>query len=174
MKTMIRKRPLTATETDTLTKELPLFPDIGLIDPNAWNKTFPVIYVATTDKTLIGICAAVPLKHWIKIGPLVVLKKYHGKGYGKRLFAHVVKQLPNQNLYIGSSNPIVWKMALAASFQKEKSFWKLSTEIKIYLIRYFCERLSLSFITDALNKRMTKRTYYYFLKNTTDKLFYAS
>ncbi|MBI3379713.1 GNAT family N-acetyltransferase [Candidatus Gottesmanbacteria bacterium] len=100
------------------------------------------------------------------IGAIVILDKYQGKGYGKRLLAKVANDFSNQNLYIGSSNEIVGNIVTKLGFRKVSNFSKLPGEIKIYLVKYFLERLDVSFLLDALRKSLylKRGKYLYFVK----------
>jgi hypothetical protein len=67
------------------------------------------------------------------MGPLIILRKYQKKGYGKQLLAYVTNEYPTEQLYIGSSNPAVKHMTCSLGFKEILSFRKLPMEIKITL-----------------------------------------
>lgn len=157
MQLTIEKRLLTQSEADLLTESMSQFPNIGFIEKNSWNTLFSTIFVATKDHELVGICSAVLLKGWVKIGPFIILEKFQGKGFGKILFTHVVQQFPKKNRYVGSSNPFVWKIAEQNKFRKVKNFWHLSGEIQRYLLIYILKRISVYFYIDALKKLFQRK-----------------
>lgn len=84
MKLYIAKRQLYTDERAQLATATISFPNIGFISKDLWTY-FKTVYVATTGKNFIGVCVVIPLHGWIKLGPMVILKKYHGQGYGKEL-----------------------------------------------------------------------------------------
>lgn len=167
MNVVFTKRSLTRDEIGILVQELHDYPHIGWISESGW-KRFPEMYVATLQNKLVGVCVINQLKQWVKIGPLVIIRAYQGKGYGKMLLQFVLTRLKNRNIYIGSSNPIVGKLASEAGFYEGKGYYRLPMEIKLYLVSYFFQRLNPIFLLDAIRKIfMKKRGYSYFLKLAT-------
>ena len=165
----ISKRILRDSETDILVRQLRDFPHVGWVSASGWRKVGDV-YVATEKQEFVGICRFVVLPHWIKLGPFVVTKKFQGKGYGGQLLKHVIDDLKGNNLYIGSSNPVVGKLALQNGFQRESNYLRLPGEIQRYLIAYLFERLNSTFIRDQINKQLTQikgKLYYYYLNPTS-------
>ncbi len=148
---------------DLLEKETRKFPDIALIEEKVWRR-WNKIYAAMENNKFVGVCVVVKLRDWRKIGPFLILEKYQNRGYGKLLIQHVLNQHSNTNIYIGSSNPRVWKMVQDLKFKKVNNFWKLPYEIKTFLVKHFFQRLSLNFLMDAVQKPIIRRKYYYFLK----------
>lgn len=144
------------------------FPDIGLIEGNKWG-IFDKIYVATIDKNFLGICGIVKLKHWVKIGPVVVLKKFQGEGYGSLLLNFIVQKYAENNLYIGSPNSRIKNIVGKLGFIEQPNYWSLPWEIKKYFTQYLLERLSLGYILDSLYKIffMRRGKYCYFLKKAS-------
>lgn len=167
---IIQKDKLTSHERNLLSEELHKFPHVGFISPEDWKKFSQKyeLYIARENRQLVGVCMTVKLNHFIKIGPLIVLAKYQGKGFGWKLLSFIIKRNSKDNLYIGSSNSRVWKIAEGLDFKPCFGFWKLPLEIKFYLIGYFLERLSWNFITDALSKGYGKDSEYrYYFREAT-------
>lgn len=81
MNLSITKRSLTAKEIALLQREIANSPDITLFPKRRW-KNFDILFIATDNKKLVGVCAVVDLGSWKKLGPLIILKNYHGKGCG--------------------------------------------------------------------------------------------
>jgi GNAT superfamily N-acetyltransferase len=156
----IVKRNLTEIEISSLTEETKKSIHIGLIKPILWKK-FKDIYVFEIDGELAGICAIFFLKKWIKIGPLLVLEKHQGKGVGKALLKKIVAKHPKSNLYIGSSNTKVKKIAICHEF-KETEFIHLPFEIKIYLLSYIYNRFGIDYFIDAIKKKTKCKEKYVF------------
>lgn len=165
MKLEITKRRLHDDEIQLLIAELNKFPHIGFISEKLWNRLGET-YVATIDDRFAGVCTAITLNGWMKMGPLVVLSKYHGHGYGKLLLTHTVGAYSGQNIYIGTSNPKVATIARGLRFEQIKRYMALPSPIKMYLLSYLFERLSIRFLLDSWKKKFIKRPtpYLYFLK----------
>jgi hypothetical protein len=165
MTTQIQLRFLTHEETEKLEAEVKKSPHIGFIGKKMWQK-FGKCYVITMNDEFAGICAAVHLPHWIKMGPLVVLGKFQGKGLAKQLVNKILSENENKNLYIGSSNPYVIQIVEKLNFQKEGNFFKLPAELQRYQVNYLLDRLSLKFLMDAITKNINqkKSKYYYFMR----------
>lgn len=139
------------------------FTEIGWISPDGWKKFGPV-YVATDGNQFVGVCNAVKLNGWTKIGPLVVVEKHQEKSYDKQLLAFVVNRIEENNIFIGSSNPKVISIARSLKF-KETTFSKLPNSIKSYLLHYSLARINPTFLANALRKRLhTRYKYHYFVR----------
>ena len=167
MNLRITKRALREKEMDILVEQLRRFPHIGFINARLW-RTFQHTYVATVNGDFVGVCVAFPLKRWTKIGPLVIRKQYQGRKYGKTLLTYVVKELNQNNLFIGSSNPKVCAIAKDIGFRQKTSFFHIPFEIQRYLLAYLFTRFSLEYLLDAMKKKFRSGhwKYYYFLNVT--------
>ena len=113
----IQKRKLTDKEVLLLSKEIKKAVNITIFPDKRW-MGFETVYVASKDKNLVGVCAVERLQKWIKIGPLIIKEEFRGKGYGKRLFSYLIKDLHGSSLFVGSSNPIVWGMVKKLGFTR--------------------------------------------------------
>lgn len=162
----ITKKPPTNLEIDLLLTQMKKSPHVGLLSKSLWQK-LDRAYVVRINNHLVGACVLYKLKNWIKIGPIVVLDKYQGKGYGKKLITKIVDDYPDNNLFISSSNPIVIRIVQDLGFKKLKNFFALPREIKIYFVKYFLERLSIDFIIDDFRKKIPFRLgkYSYFIRS---------
>lgn len=161
----IIERKLTGEESGLLEQETKKSIDIGLIDKTMWNSFDELFVIGMTDM-FIGACAIMYLHGWIKVGPIVILERFQGKGCGAKLLYHIVNRYKNKNIYIGSSNKKVQSIVKKLHFQTEHHFLKLPREIQLYLINYLVRRISWKFVIDALRKRLfiQRNTYLYFLK----------
>lgn len=177
MKMCIEKRKLVEEEINRLIQEMKKFPDIGLFTKNLW-KDFQDIFVAQKNGNLIGVCTIVDLGTWIKIGPLIVLSKFQGKGYGKLLFTHVMNTYKKKNLYIGSSHPRIWTIVEKRGFQRVGNFFSLPFVIQRYLIMYFFKRFNSDFLFDTLRKKLISKRgpyrYYYLSTGNISSLSHYS
>ena len=95
MKTGIRQHTLTEEEITKLISSIKTAPDLAFVDRKNW-KRYPNPYCVFADKEFAGVCCITETKHWIKIGPLVILPKYQGKRLGKLLFNTVVEKQTNK------------------------------------------------------------------------------
>lgn len=165
---MITERRLTESEIDELIKEMRHFPDVGLYTKNQW-KGFKHIFIADENNHLIGVCVVIQLNKWVKIGPVIILKNYQGKGYGKEVLKFVTEKYKDNNIYIGSSNQRVQMIMESLKFRKVSNFLNLSTEIKLYLIKHFFSRINWDFMVDSIPKLFKKSgKYIYLVKYTTN------
>jgi N-acetylglutamate synthase-like GNAT family acetyltransferase len=113
-------------------------------------------YVARQNGTFVGMCAVDQVDKYYKLGPFIVLSQYRGRGYGTQLFAHVMKELEGETLFVGSSNPTIRKIIEKHGFEpiQRKDIPRCS---KVYFLKYMLKILSLSFLLDAFKKWMIKR-----------------
>ncbi len=87
------------------------------------------------------------MKDWVKLGPLVFLKKFHGKGYGKILLNKIVNDYSNKNIFITSSNIAVQKIIGRLGFDEINSYFKLPAPILLFLIKQLYEHIHWKMIT---------------------------
>ncbi|MCL4338969.1 GNAT family N-acetyltransferase [Patescibacteria group bacterium] len=162
-KISIFQRKLADSEIMLLLSQSPFFPDVGLYAKKTW-EGFQNPFIILKDDKFIGVCVVIPLENWLKLGPVIILKEFQGKGYGKRLLSRVVERYRANNLYIGSSNKKVGHIVKGLNFRKI-SYMGLPGEIKVFLLRQFWERLNLNFIKDAIPKLFRKSgRYRYFIR----------
>ncbi len=166
MKSAVVWRKLHRGEADILSEQTRSFPDLGFVNIKR-GVSFDTLPILMVEGKLAGVLGLYHLSKWIKLGPFVILEKYQGKGYGKKLFKEVVSKFNDRNIYIGSSHPAVWKLARNSGFWETNDFFSLPWEIKKYLVLYFMKRLDLDYIVDGLKKLIhyRKRKYRYFLKS---------
>jgi len=162
----IVKRNLKNEETKLLIKEIQKFPNLISPSENQWNK-FNCIYVVATNNNLIGVCVVIKLKEWIKLGPFVILEKYQGKGFGKKIIDKIMDDYPNNNFFIGSRTPAVWKIAEKLGFKKTNNVWQLPNELKKYFIKYLIESVNVKYLKEFFRKSLIrKEKYRCYLKNS--------
>lgn len=165
MKSAVVWRKLNKDEADILSEQTRSFSDLGFVNVERW-LSFDTLPILMVDRQFAGVLGLYYLSSWIKLGPFVVLQKYQGKGYGRKLFQEVVSKYHDRNIYIGSSHLAVWKLARNSGFWETNDFFSLPREIKEYLVIYFVKRLDLDYIVDGTKKLACyrKREYRYFLK----------
>jgi hypothetical protein len=169
MKIIIQRRRLSDKEIDLLVNEIRKFPN-----PLTGRKTWSLlkeVFIVSTGNDLVGVCGVIKLKNWIKLGPFVVFEKFHNKGFGKRLFNSIITQYFDSNLFVGSRNPAVAKIALRFNFKEIKSIWELPSVIRWYLLRYMLKTLNLDTLREFIRKKPTSEgPYRYFIKQSYLKL----
>lgn len=154
-------RELTDDEIKLLVVESKKSFHLTLITKRKW-KSFGSIYVLEDKNAFVGVCVVIHLKDIYKLGPVIVLRKYQGKGYGKILLKRVVADFEGKKLYIGSSNPKMSRIISSLGFKKLSSLWKLSLSVKAYLLHYIVESLNPAFVIDFLKKKFSGRPSYIF------------
>ncbi len=162
------KRPLSEKEIDLLTKEIAKFPHPAYFSKTDWQGA-DCIYLISFNNSLAGVCVAYNLGQWIKLGPLVILKKYQGRGLGKILLNKITKDYLNKNIYIGSHNPIVGRIVEKMGYKKRSitSFMKLPKELIGYYFKFFLGRMNITCISEIIRKKFKfndKNKYYFYFK----------
>ncbi|MBI5619479.1 GNAT family N-acetyltransferase [Candidatus Gottesmanbacteria bacterium] len=163
MNVSIKRRSLTESEITRLMQDIRLFPDLAYVSPARWRRLIDP-YVLEVDRVFAGACGVYRFDHWIKLGPLVLLKKYHGKGLGKRLLKTIIDDYPAVSVFITSSHPAAQHTVESFGFQQVSSFFSLPKEVKRFLIRQLTEHMNISFLYEAIRKgfslRKGKRKFY--------------
>lgn len=164
MKINIEKRKLSDKEIDFLTEEVRKFPNPVVANKKRY-KEFSPVYTAKINNNLIGVCAVIKLKDWLKLGPFVILKKYQGKGYGKMILKEIAEDYSNENLFIGSRNPAVVKIATGLGFEEISNFFSLPSTIKLYLVQNIFSSLSSDYFRELRRKGSVREgPYRYFVR----------
>jgi RimJ/RimL family protein N-acetyltransferase len=163
MKIKLFKRPLNKNEVQLLINEIKKFPN-PLTDEKTW-RSLEKVYVLYLNKNIVGVCGIIQLDNWLKLGPFVIFKKFHGQGFGKKIFESIITDNPSFNFYIGSRNPAVARIALKNGFQEEKNIWKLPNMIKYYLLKNIIQSLTIHYFKEFIRKKPTSEgPYRFFLK----------
>lgn len=157
----IVRRKLKDQEIKSLIVDIKSFPDLTYVSKSRW-QSFKSPYVLEINDSFVGVCIIYKLTNWVKIGPLVILKKYQGKGYGKILMKKIIDDNSDKKLYIGSSCRIVGKIATGFGFKKT-TLLSLPKEIKLFLIMQLFEYINFNLALENLRKRFVlKRGRYSF------------
>lgn len=163
MRFSIKRRPLTELEITRLMQNVRLFPDLAYVSRAHWHHLVDP-YILEADRMFAGICGIYSFDNWIKLGPLVLLKKYHDRKLGKRLLRTIVDDHPNVSIFITSSHPTVQHAIETFGFQQKSSFFSLPKMVKFFLIRQITEHINASFLYEAMRKKFffkkRKRKYY--------------
>lgn len=163
MEVKIAKRRLSEKEVSMLVDEIRKFPN-PLTGKKTW-QSLQKVYILSNKEDLIGVCGVNQLDNWVKLGPFVVLKKYHHKGYGKKILETIVKDYSKANLYIGSRNPAVAKIAISLGFHEANNIWTLPNTIRLYLVENILQNINIDYIKQFIRKKPTKEgPYRFFLR----------
>jgi hypothetical protein len=166
MKIQIHHGKLTDTEIHLINNDTRLYPDLTYVSPKLW-KTFSKHFILYVNNEFAGVCAIIKLAHWIKIGPFVIRSHFRNKGFGTKLLQDISMAYPNENLYIGSSNPALWKIAIKNRFTQVQLL-ALPTEVRYYLLTTLLRFINPTFLYEALRKTIVygKHRYGYFIRKT--------
>ena len=149
----IIQRKLTDLEIAELVKETKLFPDLVYISPNRWNR-FAKPYCLLVDNQFTGVCVVYRHNDWIKIGPFVMLQRYHGKGLGKMLLQHISQNNRNKSLFITSSNPAVQHTVKSLGFCRISSVFSIPKHLLLLLAFQALEYLNIHLISEGIREKI--------------------
>lgn len=147
----IVRRNLSKIEASLLVQEMRNFPDIVYFSESHLSH-LPHTFVAEIDGQFAGVCGVYEIGTWIKLGPLVVLQEYHGRGLGRALIQKVLQNYPNKNFLIISSNTKVQRIALTSGFAECRSFFALPNIVKFALARQLVHMLNTRLILEKIRK----------------------
>ncbi len=150
----ITRRPLKEIEIKFLLEDIKSYPDLVFIKESRFRK-YDNAYIVEQYKEFVGLCDIYEIKDWVKLGPLVFLKKYHGKGYGKILLNKIVDDYSNKNIFITSSNIAVQKIISRLNFQEVAGYFNLPFPILLFLIKQLCEHIHWKMVTEFFRKKFT-------------------
>ncbi len=164
MKVTVEKRTLTEQELDILIEEVKKFfsPIVGYTDK--WKK-FEIVYVATNNNQLMGMCGVEKVQNWLMLHPFVVLEKYQGKGIGSLLMENIIKDNRRKNIFIGSQNPTVAKITKKYGFKTVRAI-ALPLIVKLYLFKFTLDSVNIRFIKALIEKRSLPRGKFKFFIKT--------
>ena len=152
MQVTIEKHTLTEEEITELISSIKTAPDLAFVERKNW-KRYPNPYCVFADNEFAGVCCIAETKHWIKIGPLVTLPKFQGKGLGKLLFNTVVEK-QTKSLCVMSSCPILQHLTNSAGFTEVPNVFALPMEVQRLLIKQLINYLSVPYLLEALRKKL--------------------
>lgn len=159
----IGRRSLTVNEVDLLMMDIKRYPDLIYVKKSRL-QSFKKVYVLEEDNAFVGICGVYEIDSWVKLGPLVFLNKFHGKGYGRLLLTKIVSEYSHKNIFITSSNSAVQKIMSTLGFKEVEGYLALPCEIKYFLIAHFYEHIHWRLITEFIRK--------FFLMKRNERKFY--
>ena len=164
-KVEIIKRRLTDYEIDKLICDIKFYPDLTYVSKNHW-KRIKTLLVLEEEHQFAGVCAVYEFRGWIKIGPLVLLNDFHGKGYGKLLVSKVLNSYHDKNIFAASTNPIVKSLLLKLHFANIDSFMSIPFEVKLFLFKQMIEYFNIPLVSEAIRKRITTKrgAFSYYIK----------
>ena len=161
----IIRRSLNENEINLLMMDIRLYPDLVFVKESRFRK-YNDAYIVEQDKEFVGLCGIYEMKDWVKLGPLVFLKKFHGKGYGKILLNKIVNDYSDKNIFITSSNIAVQKIISRLDFKEVAGYFNLPLPILLSLIEQLYEHIHWKMVTEFFRKKftMTRNARKYYVK----------
>lgn len=147
----IVRRPLTETEINLLMEDIKLYPDLIYVKKSRL-QGYTNAFVIEEDDCFVGVCGIYEVDDWVKLGPLVFLRKYHGKGYGKLLLTKIVSEYSNANLFISSTNIAVQKIISRLGFKEIAGYLSLPHKMIYFLIGHLYEHIHWKLISEFIRK----------------------
>lgn len=141
------------TEIVTAIKASSGFTDYTVDELRQYNENHKVIGLRSSGE----ICGVATYEfideEWAEITTMIVLPKYQGKGFGKKLWQKVVDKLSSRNIFAVAFNPITKNsLALKTGFQK-KRFWQLPFVVQFF---FAVQRFRLHKILGFFSKKELK------------------
>src|SRR3989344_361375 len=133
MKREIKSQTPTVQDIAQVVADTKSFPFLTYIGPRTW-RSFDGYYAAYEDNVFAGVLAVNKFDGWIKLGPLVVLSKFHGKGVATALVKKAVTT-EKGNIYLASANPKVWKITQKLGMVEKYNWLNLPLPIRLIYLR---------------------------------------
>ena len=157
MELVIHKKIPSKKELDHIITETKHFPNQIYVGPKTW-ASFDGHYCAYVDNNFSGILAVNRFSNWVKLGPLVVLSRYHGKGIGTKLVKTAIKEEnKHKQIYLASANPAVWKIVGKLCFVQYKNIsdlpWSVKLIYTIMSLKVLVQGEFLEFIKELIRKK---------------------
>lgn len=159
MDIQITKRALNDGELDIIIDEVKKFKSPVVGDKVAWKK-FDTTHIATLHGEMIGMCGVENVKEWLMLHPFVVLEKYHRQGVGSQMIKGLIDDHPSNNIFIGSQNPAVARIALRSGFKEVSRVYALPIRVQMYLLQFAMRSFNMPFIKEIMRKRSMPRGHF--------------
>lgn len=131
------------------------FPFLTYIGPRSW-RSFDGYYSVYLDHMFAGVLAVNRFGAWVKLGPLVVLTKFHGRGVASALIKKAVAT-EKQRIYLASANPKVWRIARNVGMVERFNWLNLPLPIRIIYLKLSLNVLRcgefIPFVKEVLRKQ---------------------
>lgn len=166
MDVTIIQRKLSESEITLLIQDGKQFPHVAYVGKARWQK-FSKPYIVEVKRKFAGVCATYHFDNWIKLGPLEVLHKHHGRGFGKLLLKRIIEDNKYLHIFIASSNPSVKHIIESFKFQTVGNFLSLPKIVKLFLFRQIFEHLNFNFFYEGIRKKFFfyRKDLKYYIKN---------
>ena len=155
MKLEIKSQSPTDEDIVQVVTDTKNFPFLTYIGPRTW-QSFDRWYSAYVDNSFAGVLAVNRFGDWSKLGPLVVLSKFHGKGVATALIKKAVAT-EKGNVYLASANPAVWKITRKVGMGEKYDWLSLPLPIQIIYLKLSLNVLRcgefIQFIREMLRKQ---------------------
>ena len=154
---IIVKRPLWEREIDAIVSDIRSYPSLIYVAKSRLAQ-YKTPYVLEENGVFVGLCAVYEFDQWVKLGPLVFLQQFHGKGYGNILLTQIVADYAKKDIYVTSSNIAVQKIIEKLHFTEVKGVWRLPLPVKIFLLKQLYEHMHWDMITEFIRKKLTMKS----------------
>lgn len=152
----IIRRNLTESEIKSLINDIRLYPNLAYVSPARF-RHLSKPYCVSVDGCFAGICGIYSFDTWIKLGPLVLLHRFHGLGVGRKLLDKIITDHKKTSIYIASSNPAVQHIITSHAFKQIPSYFQLPNKVKLFLLSQLVEHFNLNFLKEGLRKKFFQR-----------------
>lgn len=152
MSISIDRRRLTESEIRELVHDIRLYPNLMYVSPSRF-RNLKNPYCISKNNHFAGVCGIYSFGTWIKLGPLALLRRYHGLGIGKKLLDTIISDHANTSVYIASSNPVVQHVVTSRGFKQIPNYVQLPYEVKRFLIKQLVEHLNINFLKESVRKK---------------------
>ncbi|NCN28181.1 GNAT family N-acetyltransferase [bacterium] len=155
MKLEIKSQTPTVEDIAQVVTDTKNFPFLTYIGPRTW-QSFDRWYSAYVDNSFAGVLAVNRFGDWSKLGPLVVLSKFHGKGVATALIKKAVAT-EKGNVYLASANPAVWKIAQKIGMGEKYNWLNLPLSMNLIYLKLSLNvircREFIQFVKEMLRKQ---------------------
>jgi len=133
----ISSQPLTQPELKEICREIngsEFFAGYSEAELARFNASDQLVCLRENRK-LIGIAALKTFgADWAELAIIIVLPKYRGQGYGRRLWQAILRTLETKNVVMISANPIVKKRLAQTTGFAPRHWHRLPAPVMRYLI----------------------------------------
>lgn len=133
MKLEIKSQKPKRDDISQLVKDTKNFPFLTYVGRRTW-RSFDGYYAAYVDNSFAGVMTVNKFGGWTKLGPLVVLSKFHGRGVATALVKKAIAT-EKGNIYLASANPAVWKIAQNIGMLEKFNWLNLPHPIRLIYLK---------------------------------------
>jgi GNAT superfamily N-acetyltransferase len=148
---IIVRQNLNQQQVAKLINDTWFFPDLVYISSKRW-LNYHKPYVIYLNQQFAGACAICEFRDWIKVGPLVLLKKYQGLGIARQLLTQISSEYSQQTIFVSTTNERLQNLLVKFQYKDLGSFWTVPVPMGWFLIYQFFQYLSWPMIGEYFRK----------------------